>query len=175
VPTLYLICGLSFAGKSTLAAAIAERTAATIVSLDEINARRGLHGGLGIPDEEWLATHRQALREVGAALAAGRSVVVDDTNCFRFLRDDHRAVAAERGAASLVIHVDVPLAEALARLRANDRHGAAHQPLPRPPVTEAVLLQLAQRFEPPAADEATLVFPPATDPVSWVRAHVPAG
>ncbi len=54
---LTLVCGLAFAGKSTLAAAIAEHQGAVVVSLDEINARRGLHGGTGIAPEEWVRTH----------------------------------------------------------------------------------------------------------------------
>src|SRR4029079_3355962 len=95
--TLYLLCGLAFSGKSTLAAALSRLTGAVVVSLDEINASRGLYGGMGIPDEDWGRTHTEALSLVEAALRAERSVVVDDTNCFRFLRDNYRQIADRRG------------------------------------------------------------------------------
>lgn len=164
---LYLMCGLAFAGKSTLARGIAERTGAAVVSLDEINRARGFDGGVGIGDEEWACTYGEALREVERALSRGRSVVVDDTSCFRFLRDGYRELAERHEVPAVVVYVDVPLATALARLRANERHRG------RAPVEEAVLVDLARKIEPPEPDEPTLVCPPDADPVSWLEENVP--
>lgn len=161
-PTLYLLCGLAFAGKSTLAARLTERTGAAIVSLDAINAERGLQGGLGIPVGEWVATHQEALRRLDALLGEGRSAIVDDTCCFRRLRDSYRGLASRHAAASLVIHVDVPLGEAVRRLRANEASPE------RPPVTEAILRDLARDFEWPAADEPTLVYRPPETYDAWI-------
>jgi predicted kinase len=106
---------------------------------------------------------------VEAALQAGGSVVVDDTNCFRFLRDNYREVAGRHGVRTLVIYLDVPLELALARRRANDLKPT------RPPVTEAILLELAGKFEPPASDEDLLVFPVGADPEAWVLDHLRPG
>jgi predicted kinase len=144
---LYLLCGLAFAGKSTLAAQLASRVGATIVSLDDINAERGLHGGIGIPGEEWLKTHHIALARVREFLDQGRPVIVDDTNCFRWLRDSYRKEAAERGVPTTVVRLEVSLEEALKRARKNKVTQE------RPPVTEAVLLDLAKGFEWPGPDE----------------------
>nr|WP_282818681.1 AAA family ATPase [Curtobacterium flaccumfaciens] len=57
---LVLTCGLSFSGKSTLAAGLSNALAGELLSLDQINEERGLHGGQGIPLEEWAATNRIA-------------------------------------------------------------------------------------------------------------------
>jgi pimeloyl-ACP methyl ester carboxylesterase/predicted kinase len=165
---LYLLCGLAFSGKSTLAAAISRELDAVVVSLDEINSSRGLQGGLGIPDAEWARTHEEALRRVESSLRAGRDTVVDDTNCFRFLRDAYRAVADRFGAATIVIHLDVPVNLALERLRANERSRS------RAPVTESILLDLARKFERPAPDETVLVFPESADPAAWVSRNLSA-
>jgi predicted kinase len=165
--TLYLLCGLAFSGKSTLAAALRRRLGCALVSLDDLNARRGLHGGQGIPEEEWARTHREALAEVEAALQAGRSVIVDDTNCFRFLRDNYRGIAERHGVPTVVIYLEVPLALVRARLRANGLEPT------RPPVTEAVLLDLVEKFEPPAADEAVLVFSAGARLEEWVAGNFP--
>lgn len=164
--TLYLMCGLAFSGKTTLAKAIVASTGARIVSLDEINTRRGLTGGLGIPEEEWARTHRQALAETEEALSRGRSVVVDDTNCFRFLRDGYRKVAAQLGVPTRVVHLEVPLALALSRMRANEVEAT------RAPVREEVLRELARKLEPPAPDESVLRFPADADPEEWVALHI---
>jgi predicted kinase len=163
---VYLLCGLTFAGKSTLAAALAAELGARVVSLDEINARRGLRGGEGIAGEEWLRTHRIALAELAAVLRQPGAAVIDDTNCYRWLRDAYRAVASAHGRPAVVLHLDLPLAEALARLRHN-RHDPS-----RPPVREDVLHALAAGFEPPGPDERSLVIPWRADPLAWVREHL---
>ena len=164
---VYLLCGLAFSGKTTLARAIVENTGARLVSLDEINARRGLHGGLGIPVDEWARTHHVALELVRDSLEAGQSVVVDDTNCFRFLRDNYRRVAGRFGVSTLVVHADVPVDLVRARRLENACS------LSRAPVTEPVLIDLIEKFEPPASDEETLVFRQDCDPTTWVAAQFP--
>jgi predicted kinase len=166
--TLYLMCGLAFAGKSTLARAVAARADAVIVSLDAINRSRGLEGGLGIPEEEWALTHRRALEMTESALAKGRSVVVDDTNCYRFLRDNYRAVAEAHHAPTVVIHLDVPLSVVQGRIASNEAAPG------RPPIRETVLADLAATLEPPAPEETTLVYTPDADEAAWVEANIPA-
>jgi predicted kinase len=166
--TLYLMCGLAFSGKSTLARAVAARAGAVIVSLDAINRSRGLEGGLGIPDEEWARTHRRALEMTESALAEGRSVVVDDTNCYHFLRDHYRAVAEAHRAPTVVIHLDVPPSVVRSRIEANE---VAPD---RPPIRESVLADLAAKFEPPTPEEPTLVYVTDDDETSWVNSNIPA-
>ena len=166
---LYLLCGMAFSGKSTLAAVLACHVGAEVVSLDEINLSRGHLGGLGIPTEEWARTHQEALREVERCLEAGRSVIVDDTNCFRFLRDNYRAIAGRHGARTTVIHLDCPLELLRERIREND------QTLSRTTVTEPVLLDLANKFEPPDADEHVIAFPPGVAAEAWVARQLPGG
>jgi predicted kinase len=163
---LYLLCGLAFSGKTTLAAALGRHLGAAVVCLDEINASRGLQGGAGIPVEEWARSHEEALRQAEDLLAAGRSVIVDDTNCFRFLRDDYRAVAERHGVRTTVLYIGAPLGLVLERRRENDRTQA------RASVAEPVLLDLVEKFEMPAADENVLVFPFDAVPEAWVARHL---
>jgi predicted kinase len=147
---LVLLCGTSFSGKSTVARALAPRLGARVVSLDEINARRGLWGGDGIPVEEWIRTHELASAEVRSLLGAGTSVVVDDTSSPRFLRDGWRSLASSAGAGFSWVYVDVD--DATVR-----RRRAENQLDPRRrDVTEAVLDQHLADFEPPGDDEDTV-------------------
>ena len=139
---IWLLCGLAFAGKTTLC-----RTIVGLTGADEINAERGLWGGEGVADEEWARTHRIALSRADEALASGRDVVVDDTNCFRWLRDDYRDVAGRHGAHSVVVVLDVPLAEIRDRMARNEdletRRGL------RPEIMQ----RLIDTFEWPTEDE----------------------
>jgi predicted kinase len=150
VGVLVLLCGTSFSGKSTIARALAPRLAAQIVSLDEINERRGLWGGDGIVVEEWVRTLQIAHGEVRELLAAGKSVVVDDTSSPRFLRDEWRALAGEVGARFTLLYVDVDHATV------RRRHAANRVDSQRRDVADDVLDQHLAGFEVPAADEGAV-------------------
>ena len=148
-PPLLLLCGPAFSGKSTLAAHLAVHWGFQVVSLDAINARRHLHGGDGIPDEEWARTSALAREEVRALLAVpGSRVVVNDTLCFRFLRTDFARVAAEAGRSSLLLVVATAVEEVRRRIAANARRPS------RRGISGAVLERHLATFEWPGEDEA---------------------
>lgn len=167
--TLYLLCGMSFSGKSTLAEAIAQQTGAIVVGLDSINAERGLFGGLGVPDQEWAASHNVALERVADGLASGCSVVVDDTCCFRFLRDGYRSVAQRFGIPSVLLYLDVPVRTLRQRMAANAISPA------RSGVTEEVFADLFSKFEAPAPDEHAVLVESDAPAAAWVAHNIVPG
>jgi predicted kinase len=148
--TLYLMCGFSFSGKSTLARKIIERLRCAYISLDDINAERGLWGGDGIPVEEWERTHALARERLATWMAAGKDALVDDVNNLRWLRDRWRSLASASGYRTLVIYLDIPATELIARRQANQVTAE------RKGITDAVWAKHLNEFEPPGADEHTL-------------------
>ncbi len=160
---LVLMCGTSFSGKSTFAWALAAEIHALIISLDEINERRGLWGGDGIPIEEWQQTHEIASTEVRAQLLGGRNVVVDDTSSLRVLRDGWRALAGEVGVGFGLIYLDVGHATIRRRMAENRVSGV------RRDVAYAVLEEHLASFEPPQADEGALRVTSAEDLVQVLK------
>jgi predicted kinase len=162
---LVLLCGLSFSGKSTVARAIHTELGATVVSLDEINARRGLQGGQGVPISEWQRTHRIATAEVTAALRPGATVVVDDTSSPRFLRDGWRALAEQTGASYTLVFVATDRDEARARRDRNREQSS------RPDVIDAVFDDHADNFEALQPDEDAICVRSDDDVRQWVRQH----
>lgn len=126
---LVVFVGLPASGKSTF---YRERFAATheLVSKDLMpnNRRRGA---------------RQA-ELVAAALARGRSVVVDNTNTRRADRAELVALAHAAGAATALYHFTAPVGECLARNR--QREGRARVP-------DVALFAARKRLEAPADDE----------------------
>lgn len=141
------MCGKSFSGKSTVARALAPRLRARVVSLDEINERRGLWGGDGIAVAEWVRTHELASAEVRELLSSGSSVVVDDTSSPRFLRDGWRSLAVGLGAGFTLLYVDVDDATVRRRRAANRLDPR------RRDVADDVLEEHLAGFEPPGDDE----------------------
>lgn len=164
--TLTLMCGLSFSGKSTLAARLAEALPASLISLDLINEERGLYGGQGIPLEEWSTTNRIAHERGQALLEAGHHVVVDDTGSPRFIRDGWRDVADRSGARFALVWVQISADLQEERVRVNRESRDRHD------VTDAVLREHRATFEPPTDEEALIVGAQSTDDLGQVAALV---
>lgn len=149
--TAILLCGPSLAGKSTVAADLAELLDAVVVSADEINAKRGLpFGGEGLPESVWAETLRIQLEQVHKAGAMGQNVVVDDTLCYRWLRDRFRAVAESSGLEHSLFVLRPPLPELEAR------HAALSVSRARPVLSLERLRDHLARFEWPAIEEGAL-------------------
>lgn len=163
--TLYFLCGLPFAGKSTLARALAAHAGARLISLDAVNEERGLgQHGAPITPAQWDATYAQAYRRVAESLAAGQSVVYDETCFLRGQRDAVRAIASQASARAVLIWVSIPLQVAHARWRANRANPV------RPDVRDEDFAQVSGRFEPPGADESPLRYDGLSSPEIWLAA-----
>ncbi len=143
---------MSFAGKSTVAQGLAPLIPAEVVSLDSINAERGLVGGDGIPVEEWIATNGIARERVSKLLASGASTIVDDTTSLRMLRDGWRSLASEHGARTALVWVQIDAGLQRERLLANRLTGM------RDDVIDEVITQHVASFESPASDELPLIL-----------------
>jgi len=164
---LFLMCGLSFAGKSTLAAAMARHLACPVISLDALNAERGLgFGGDGIPVEEWEKTHRLATERMNALMIACGDVILDDTNCFRWLRDRYRELAATNGYGTVVVYCLLPLEQLRERMRLNA------QTKERGAIKDEIFDELLRGFEPPSEDEPRLTFDGSVEPDEWVKTNL---
>lgn len=149
--TLIMVCGPSFSGKSTAARALEAGLGATRISLDDIVRSLGFEPGDGAPDHVWIEAHQKAKRRAGEAMACGSPfVVIDDTNCFRFLRDAFRAVADSNGYATMIVTLTVPMEELQRRRVANDLSKG------REPIRDDVFAKHVAGFEWPAHDEGAV-------------------
>lgn len=149
--TVFLMCGLTFSGKTTVAKRIASEFGCGYLSLDDINEERGLWGGRGIPVEEWERTHEIALARMRERLDRGACVVVDDTNSLRWLRDRFRTVAEEGGHDILLVYVTAPLEEIRQRM------AQAERTRERRSVADEVFEDHVEWFEEPGTDESPVV------------------
>ena len=149
--TLFLICGLPCAGKTTLARHLERQRAALRLTPDEW--MRPLYGD-AIDDAAFLDRCRTPVESVqwqiaARALELGIDVVLDFGFWSRAERDDFRARATKPGARTVVKFLDVPL-ELLSR-----RLAARNVDLPPGTfrVTQEQLKTWSKWFEPPTDDE----------------------
>jgi predicted kinase len=60
---LFIMGGTAFSGKTTLAKELVSELGCAHISLDEINAERGMFGGEGILAQEWESGHQMHKHE----------------------------------------------------------------------------------------------------------------
>lgn len=154
-PTLYIFCGLPFSGKTTAARELARRLGYPRIDLDEINTRhgRGL-GAVPIAPYEWTETYEESYQDLDALLSEGSSVIYDATNFTREQRDRLRGIADARGAATRVIYLDVPEAEARALWRRNRETRARYD------VRDEDYALVVDNFQAPDDDENVVRYDP---------------
>jgi predicted kinase len=162
--TLYIMCGLGFSGKSTLAKKISEYKNAALVSQNAIyfEKEKELDPTLS-SDEEWKLIWNIAIERIVKNLKEGRSVVYDSTNTRREHRDRFRKIASENGARTIVIFLKTPDEVLLARQMKNKETKERHD------VKQEYLDQARAEMEIPQSDENVFVFTPETDLVEWLQ------
>lgn len=165
---LYVLCGLPFAGKSTLGRALATRLRIPRVEIDAINTERGQGLGLTpIAPEEWAATYADAYGRLSGSLRAETSAIFDAGSFTRAQRDELRALAEGCGAAVCLIYIAVPPEVAIARWQRNRLTGERYD------IRDDYFALALDHFEPPAADEDTLVYDVSQPLDAWLAMHFP--
>jgi len=147
---LVLLCGTAFSGKTTLAIQLHEREAFTIVSADWIHGEWG--NEQPISDEQWAAVHKEVLARAERLLSNGSRVVIDDTSCYRFLRDDFRNLARRTGVDFRLVVLRIDSEEVLRRLAGNRQNPNRHD------VPDDIIARHLATFEWPAEDESPLMI-----------------
>ena len=170
MPTLIILCGISFAGKSTLARLLADRFGHAEVDVDETKA--ALYGD-AVEDQalgraDWIRIYRETDRLIGRYLDAGRSVVDASRNFTKAERQRAKQLCQEHDAGLLTVHLDTPEPVTRRRLLAN------RQSPTRRDVSDDAFAAILTRFEPPTPDERPLIFRFGDDPVDWMTRHTAA-
>jgi predicted kinase len=154
---LYIMCGLAFSGKSTLARKIAERTGSKLIAFDKLWVEKDKENTVPKGDEGWKFIRKVGQDKVANALQEGNSIVYDDNNVRFEHREELREVARRFNAKPLVVYLNTPIAVIREREATNRVTGERHE-------VEPENFQTAlEQLEPPTQDEAVLVFTPNMD------------
>ena len=160
---LYILCGLPFAGKTTLGKELVERLGFVYIDIDQINTDFGVGlCGASISPDEWVRTNAEAYKQLGDALISGHSVLCEGASYTKELRDRLRAIAFERGVASRVIYVDISESEARQCLYSNRTTQHRHD------VPDDNFALVVTYFEPPAKEEQILYFRQSECLEEWI-------
>jgi predicted kinase len=162
-PAVYILCGIPFSGKSTLAHILSIQRGWTHVDVDAI-AQSLIDSCDGdVTEEQWTEAFTASYEQVTTNLARGQSVVHDATNYARTVRDRVRAIAHQFGSSAHVIYITIPIQEADRRRIANQAHPQRHQ------VSDTDFFEVVSSLEPPTEDESVLVFDGTLDVATWIE------
>jgi predicted kinase len=167
---LIIICGISFAGKSTLGETIAQQFGYAQVDVDDV---KFLLYGPDIKDEDlshadWVRIYAEADRLIERYLKTGKTVVDASRNFRKRERQLARQIAAKLGVETVTIFVDTPEAIARQRLLENRKKQS------RRDVTDKDFEEILQVIEPPTADENPIVFRYGDQIERWISKNISA-
>jgi predicted kinase len=161
---LYIMCGVTFSGKSTLAQQIAEHKEAVLVSQDAIWFEHKEEWNLDMSsDEDWERIQQISRAEIRQKLSSGSSVVYDDIGLKNSGRESLCDLARESGAQAILVYVDTP--QYLRQRR------QAHNlvTMERHDVPEHIVTRGLIEFEVPLETESPHTFTPDTDLGDWLK------
>ena len=158
MPRLYIMSGVGFSGKSTLAKKIAEYTGATLVSQDGLFFEKEKELTLDLDsDEQWRVLLDMCLERIHQLLSEGKSVVFDNTNTRHQHREEVRLVGLSAGAEPIVVFLDTPIKVQRERQKRNRVTKERHD------VKQEYLNQAIAELEAPTKEENVRIFKPDTD------------
>jgi len=162
-PTLHIMCGLAFSGKSTLAKRIAEYTESEIIAFDKLWVEEDKVKHIQKDADGWKYIRKVAQEKILKTLKQGKSVIYDDNNAKREHREELRDIAKEAQAESTVIYLNTPLEVIGAREEANKVSQDRHE------VESHNFQKVLEDLEVPSGDEGTLIFTPETDMIGFLK------
>lgn len=157
------MCGLAFAGKSTLARKISEQTGSKLIAFDKLWVEKDKEQPVPKGVEGWKFIRKVGQDEVAKALNEGNSVVYDDNNVRLEHREELRKVARKFGARAVVVYLNTHLGLIREREAINKTTGQRHEV--EPENFNAVLEQLQM----PTSHENVLEFKPEMNLDEWLK------
>ena len=155
-PTLYIMCGLSFSGKTSLAKQLAGFLEATVLSYDHdiwTVFKPTLPKDITKTDE-WVFIETKAREHIAKLLQAGKNVIFDDLSVEVRDRDALRKTASENGANSIVVYMDTPIEEVIRRQKTNSITQE------RDVTSDENMRLVISQLQPPTTDEVAVTIRP---------------
>jgi len=158
------MCGVGFAGKSTLSKKIAEHKNGVLVSQDDIYFEKEKEWNLDEnSDEDWDRVLNVSKERIKENLSNSNSVVFDHVNLKHSHRKELIDMAKEFEAKTIVVYLDTPLDIQKGRQLKNKETKKRHN------VKQEFLDEALEELEIPHESESVFVFTPETDIESWLN------
>lgn len=165
---MYTITGLPYVGKTTLSNELIKRFGFSVVSIDEINTKRGvgINPEIPITQPDWDIAYSEAFNKLKEYLSHGKNVIFDGGSLLFREREMQRQIAKEFGAEHKLVYVIAPK-ELIEKRRAENL-----QTKTRGHVRDDNFEAALNMFEEPREDENPIIFTQGTDIDRWISDHI---
>ena len=166
---LYILCGIPFSGKTTLAKAIEKEMGYVRVDLDEVKFEMYSKDALDVDlkQEDWDRVYQEMYKRIESLLRQGKTVIHDTGNFTRHERTLVKQIAEKVGGVEIyTIFVDTPYEIARQRLLTNRRKGKRFD------VSDKDFETTVREMETPGPDENTLVYKYNTPINEWIKENL---
>ena len=153
-PTLYILCGLPFSGKSTFGKALSQQIGAEYIGFD--TTWEDMHDTIDEQDKDntWRIVRDYGKNKARTFLIEGKSVVYDETNVGYDHRQELRDFAQKAGVDSTVVYINTPKEIISERMHKNITNPSRHN------VEEENLKNAYEQFHEPQPPEKFVEYRP---------------
>lgn len=164
-PTLYILCGLPFSGKTILTKKLAGVLDYEIVNIDDIKFAHGFQwtDDDRMTESDWKRIFDESYEMALKNLGIGKSVLYDCANQDRAARDELRKVAAKGNFPTKVIWLDIPIETIKSRYIKNK------ETKERFDLPERIFQAALDTYEPPTIDEDVYRFDGNVPVELWIE------
>ena len=164
---MYILCGMSFAGKSVLAREIQKATGYSLIDPDEVSREWGLGlKGEFVSEKDWADIHKESEKRAIKLLKEGNNLIYDTTALGKKERDHLRDIANSLNVEPIVIVVNIDRKTAYKRWQENNKTKERY----------AVHLDdfnmCADAYAIPGDDEEFVVFNEGDDMNKWIEKYI---
>lgn len=165
---MYTITGLPYAGKTTLTKELIKRFGFSVVSIDEINTKRGvgINPEIPITQPDWDIAYSEAFNKLKKHLSEGKSVIFDGGSLLFREREIQRQIAKEFGAEHKLVYVIAPK-ELIEKRRLENLEIKA-----RGHVRDDDFEEALNMFEESRESENPIIFTQGMDMDRWISDHI---
>ena len=164
---LYILCGLPYAGKTTLRKELVKRLNFDYVSVDEIMTARNMWNTPGQPtQEDWDIAYAEAYKQLEELLKEGKNAIADIGNLEFPERDNMRKTAESFGVEQRLIYVKTPRDEIMRRRKENEVTRV------RGHLENELFASATDKFNEPSVEENPLIYNLEENLDEWIRKNI---
>jgi len=162
---LYIITGLPFSGKSTLAKELVKRFQFERTSVDKMMNKKHLEAQY-MSQSDWNLVYSEAYQELELLLKLGKTVVFDGGSLLKSERDRLKKIAEMCGVPWKLIYVNTPKEEIIKRRKRNLKTKERDQ------LKDEVMNKAFNMFEEPQIDENFILFNSKINLKEWIKKNI---
>ncbi|RJQ25459.1 ATP-binding protein [Candidatus Parcubacteria bacterium] len=164
-PIQYLLVGLPFSGKTTLANKLVKTLGLKSINIDEVKKEYGYEAldDDHVPKEVWKKIFNKIDEKVINYLKSNYSVVTETAWVKKAWRDKVRLTASREGFETKVIYVRLPAETARKRLMENRIFKKRFD------VPDNIFDEAVKEFEEPKEDENVIIYDQSTPLNQWIK------